>query len=157
MYNTPYQPSLASIVYSSASAMYNTPREQVTPNIERVIEQTSPLYETRKEEKQYQPAHQHHEYHFHPETFIVQTHDSFIEDAEPLKQYITTTFETLTQKPFPKDISITICNQEKFAQVHECITGSKSDHVLGFALNRRGFGTSELFIRAGNLAQVMLT
>lgn len=99
------------------------------------------------------------EFHFVPDQFLNEVHPVFIDDANTVKEYIKQTFELLTQEAFPNTISITICDDEKFDKIHEAQSGSKnSAHgIVGFALNRRGFGLSEIFVRKASLGRVMLT
>ncbi|MBS3175724.1 hypothetical protein J4457_00630 [Candidatus Woesearchaeota archaeon] len=154
--------SLTDIVYASEA----TPRQDYSQ--QPVSFQTSfseMEYEknTKDSIKQYETGYGNHQnstlqhYHFNPAPFLNETHPIFIDDAEHIKHYITRAFEAVTKKTFPNDISITVCDHSKFDEAHTQCTGNVSKNVMGFAINRRGFGLSEIFVRANSLGKVMLT
>ncbi|MBS3128202.1 hypothetical protein J4410_03595 [Candidatus Woesearchaeota archaeon] len=163
MYQQPYT-TVETLLYSVA-----TPYQETQQNISTLISQPhsfspSSFYQNPHEKKESQEkkysSHVHVEYHFDPLPFITQP-SRFVDDAEPLQHYICSAFEKVTGHAFPQDMNITVCPSQKFDELHHNLTGKRTEamlgSILGFSLNRRGFGISELFIRAGSLAQVMLT
>lgn len=82
-----------------------------------------------------------------PESIIVQ-------QETDIMPYIKQAFEKLVGTEFPEDmIKINVLDDEKFEKVH----GKNSPGVKGFAINRNGFGISDIFVRKDNLDRMMLT
>jgi len=76
---------------------------------------------------------------------------------ESVKSMVWQAFKAVTGKEAPKDISIRICSSEELKKFHELHGGKWSPGIRGFSLNRRGFGTSEVFVQEDELAGLMLT
>jgi len=81
----------------------------------------------------------------------------FVGDLAELKEFIEETFEKTTGKTFPKDVVIRLLTNKEFENA-KAFGKSFSPNVLGFAINRKNTGLpSEIFIRKGELAQLMVT
>lgn len=100
--------------------------------------------------------------YFTPNSFLNDTPTEFISSDDDQQKEIVMSlakeaFKQTTGKEFPKDMAIRICSEEKLKQTHNAIGGKWSSGIMGFSLNRRGFGTSEVFVMEGELARMMLT
>lgn len=75
-----------------------------------------------------------------------------------VKKVVEQTYEELTGQAFPHDdIRIQILPENEFSAMHRSISGHTSSGVMGFSLNRYGFGISEICVRQDNLDSVLLT
>ena len=81
----------------------------------------------------------------------------FITNLEELKPIITETFESLTGTQFPDDINIRICSSSELKKAHEKISGSWSNNIQGFSLNRNRKGINEIFVKEDCLDSMMVT
>jgi hypothetical protein len=102
------------------------------------------------------------QYYFSPNTFLNDTPTEFIsagdkQQEEIVRNLAEEAFSAATGKEFPKEIKIRICSEEKMKKIHSSIGGKWSSGIRGFSLNRRGFGTSEVFVMEDELARMMLT
>jgi hypothetical protein len=77
--------------------------------------------------------------------------------TEFVKGLVEDAFEAATGKKFPKDIAVRICSEKQMKEMHEANGGVWNPGIRGFSLNRRGFGTSEIFVQEDELASLMLT
>jgi len=142
---------LESIVrnYASVSLMASAPVERVylpTKNYER---------KTNAQEESYtKTGFAAQAYHFAPADFLTGVATRAINSREELMPLVEEAFEKTTGQRFPENIAITICGSADFAKA---FGPGYSDNVLGFCRNRNGFGVSEVFVRKGQLAEVMLT
>ncbi len=69
-------------------------------------------------------------------------------------------FPIVTGRELPDDIKISICADEEFAKKLGAENSEQVSQVsttLGFALNRKGRGLSEVFVRKSSLPQTMVT
>lgn len=80
----------------------------------------------------------------------------FLADQE-VKEIVYEVFELMTGKQFPKDVNVRILEEEKLKQVHENNGGKWTKGIQGFAINRKGFANSEIFIKKDRLDAMMLT
>lgn len=76
---------------------------------------------------------------------------------EFVKSIVWQAFKSVIGKEAPKDIAIRICSSEELKKFHKLHGGKWSPGIRGFSLNRRGFGTSEVFVQEDELASLMLT
>jgi len=81
---------------------------------------------------------------------------SFIGHAGQIKEFIEQAFYKTTGKLFPKDIIVNVLSDEDFNKVHK--GKDRWDFsIRGFAINRKPFGFSEVFVRQDCLDKVMVT
>lgn len=76
---------------------------------------------------------------------------SFIGHAEQIKEFIKQAFYYTTGKQFPEDIIVHVLPGKEFEKMH------KNPSIRGFAINRKPFGFSEVFVRQDCLDMVMVT
>ena len=138
-YSTGYSP-LEAAVYSSAP---------VFTSMETVSYQGTPSTYTKQEDY---ITPQTAQYHFPVDDFITGK-TGFMGDAELLQSITEEAFEKTMHQPFPNDILITLADADALKQIHK----DWHDTIQGFALNRKGHGISEVFVRKGELARVLLT
>jgi hypothetical protein len=80
---------------------------------------------------------------------------SFIGHANQIKEFIESAFYYTTGKQFPRDIIVHILPDREFEKAHK---NSKLDFsIQGFAVNRKPFGFSEVFVRQDCVDRVMVT
>ncbi|MBT4651042.1 hypothetical protein HOC13_00805 [Candidatus Woesearchaeota archaeon] len=93
------------------------------------------------------------EYNFIPDEFIVSGKEGgFVGEAEEVREYVEEAFEKIFSERFPKEIKVSVLSKERFSKIHD------SPGVMGLSVNRRRQGlVSEIFVKAGSLARVMLT
>lgn len=81
-----------------------------------------------------------------------------VEQETDIMPHIKEAFEKLVGTEFPEDmIKINVLDDEKFDKAHMSTGGNCSPGVKGFAINRNGFGISDIFVRKDNLDRMMLT
>lgn len=81
-----------------------------------------------------------------------------VEQSTEIMPYIKEAFEKLVGTEFPEDmIKIRVLDDEKFEKAHASTGGNSHPGVKGFAINRNGFGISDIFVRKDNLDRMMLT
>jgi len=100
--------------------------------------------------------------YFAPDNFLNDIPTEFVssEDEEQGKvilSLVDEAFEATTGKKIPKDLKIKICSEEELKRFHKANNGKWSPGIRGFSINRRGFGTSEVFVKEDELAKLMLT
>lgn len=95
------------------------------------------------------------EQHFKPTSFLSprRPHTQFVGNAKQIKEHIERTFMEVQGTKLPQDIQINISTEEEMKKVNPNMRSS----ILGFCLNRVGFGVSEIFVKEGPLDEVMLT
>lgn len=71
---------------------------------------------------------------------------TFIDDAKEIKEYVEETFRLVTGTELPNHLIIELLDEDKFDQIHH---GGKG--VVGFCTG------NEIFIKKGDLAQVLVT
>ncbi len=101
------------------------------------------------------------------DSFTVNTGSSFlnsqrpvtarIDDYNEIKEEVEKVFASITGKELSKEkIKINLCCLEEFKQRIEQEGGRFVSGIVGFALNKKGFGISEVFILANPLDEVMM-
>ncbi|MAG60712.1 hypothetical protein CL619_02890 [archaeon] len=95
----------------------------------------------------------HVETSFHPSEFIrLKAGGIFVSGAEEIQSQIKETFEKLMGENFPDDIKVSVLSASEFRKICPKIG------VVGLSYNRRQLGLiSEIFVKEGSLASVMLT
>lgn len=78
----------------------------------------------------------------------------FVGKAEELAPYVEEAFETLMGSPLPQDIIVRVGTEEQLAKAYP---GGWDASIQGFALNRVGWGTSEIFVKQNDLDRLLLT
>ncbi len=93
------------------------------------------------------------EYHFIPDAFLRPGQNSFfVGKAEEIKEFVEEAFENIFNRPFPRDIKISILDQDAFR------TLAPAANTIGLSINRSQQGLlSEIFILNDSLGRVMLT
>lgn len=79
-----------------------------------------------------------------------------VQEESEIMPYVKETFEKLTGKPFPEDkLKLHVLDDKAFEKAH----GKEKfgPGIMGFALNRQGRGTDEVFVRKTHLDHMMLT
>ena len=118
------------------------------------------IYSDKKPESSTHKIIPQSQYIFTPGDFLRPNRDTtcFIGAADDIRHYIQEAFKLSTGKNIPSDISITICPIEDMARIFDSFGGRFKPGIQGFAINRRKQGErSEIFIKEGDLAEVMLT
>jgi len=100
--------------------------------------------------------------YFAPDAFLNDIPTEFIssgdeEQGKFIISLVENAFEAATGKEFPKDIAVRVCSKEELKKFHKLNNGRWSPGIRGFSINRRGFGTSEVFVMEDELARLMLT
>ncbi len=95
----------------------------------------------------------HVETNFSPNEFIKpKAGGIFVGDALQIEKEIKETFEKLMGEEFPDDIKVSVLSASSFRKI------CPQPGVLGVSFNRRRLGLiSEIFVKEGSLASVMLT
>jgi hypothetical protein len=101
-------------------------------------------------------------YVFMPQQFLNDVPTEFISsDDDSGKSFVSglieEAFKATTGKEMPNDIAIRICSSADFRKIHESLGGKWSPGIMGFSINKRGFGKSEVFVKEDELARLMLT
>ncbi|MEK6849082.1 MAG: hypothetical protein AABY01_00780, partial [Nanoarchaeota archaeon] len=101
------------------------------------------------------PVTMHSEAHtyFSAQPFLTGIPTKWMNNREELMPLIEETFEKRTGAKFPNDILVHICNDEDFAKG---FGPGCTDSIRGFCQNRFGKAVSDVFVRHGDLAEVML-
>ncbi len=94
------------------------------------------------------------EYHFAPADFLSGIPTRLVNANEDLLPLVEQAFEKTTNQQFPDGILFNVVSEEVLAKT---FGPGYTPSLQGFCLNRNGFGTSEIFVKQGELAQVMLT
>ncbi len=100
--------------------------------------------------------------YFAPDVFLNNIPTEFIssgdeEQGKFILSLVEEAFEATTGKQFPKGIKVRVCSGEGLKKFHNLHNGKWSPGIRGFSINRRGFGTSEVFVKEDELARLMLT
>lgn len=93
-----------------------------------------------------------------PDAFLSPTRQTtpVIENKSEIMQYIREAFKWVTGEEFPEDhLKIHVLDDAEFEKAHG--KGKFGPGIQGFALNRQGKGTNEVFARKNNLDRLMLT
>lgn len=101
-----------------------------------------------------------HEYIlFTPSEFLEQGTAPFevVNDLEDLAPIINEAFKKTTNIELPASIKIKLCTFQELKKIHQYMDGWWADGIQGFALNRKGRGTSEIFVKKGPKDEVLLT
>lgn len=90
---------------------------------------------------------------FNPNNFINMDAPAcqFIGNAFEIQSLVEQAFQKTTGNYLPKDITIEIISKENMLR-NGCTEGT-----IGFCMNRKGFGTSNIVVMEGSLDRVMLT
>ena len=101
------------------------------------------------------PVTMHSEVHtyFTAQPFLSGIPTRHINSSEELMPMIEETFEKRTGAHFPDDILVHILNREDFATA---FGPGCHDSIQGFCQNRYGKGVSDVVVRQGDLAEVMV-
>ncbi|MBI4145465.1 hypothetical protein HY493_04660 [Candidatus Woesearchaeota archaeon] len=94
------------------------------------------------------------EYHFVADDFLTGIATKAINKREELMPLVEEAFEKRTSVAFPHDIAITLCTP---VELEQAFGAGFTPDVQGFCINRHGRGVSEVFVKRGELAHVMLT
>lgn len=101
------------------------------------------------------PITMHSEVHtyFTAEPFLTGIPTRQINNREELMPLIEETFEKRTGASFPRDILVHIANDTEF---NSAFGPGCHNNIRGFCQNRFGKGVSDVFVRQGDLAEVMV-
>jgi len=91
---------------------------------------------------------------FIPDNFLTGIPTRAVNEQQEVMPLIVEAFEKLTQTPFPADVLVNVCSEELMAKHFG--PGFDSS-IQGFCRNKVGKGVSEVFVKKGDLAHVMLT
>jgi hypothetical protein len=97
---------------------------------------------------------QQENFSFIPDNFLTGLSTQLINSQNEVMPLIKETFETLTQTPFPQDIMIRICDEDELAGHYG---HGYVNTIQGFCKNKVGYGITEIYVKAGEMANVMLT
>lgn len=100
--------------------------------------------------------------YFAPDVFLKDIPTEFISSGDEeqnrfIMSLVESAFEAATGKTLQKDIAVRVCSEEEMKKFHEANNGRWTPEIRGFSINRRGFGTSEVFVKEDELAKLMLT
>ncbi|HSU72268.1 MAG TPA: hypothetical protein VLJ21_00275 [Candidatus Binatia bacterium] len=93
-------------------------------------------------------------YHLQPTDFLTGVATKTVTNAEEVMPLVQEAFTATTSLAFPKDIAVHLCTPVQLAQ-H--FGPGYDESIQGFCRNRHGRGVSEIFVKRGPLAEVMLT
>lgn len=101
------------------------------------------------------PVTMHSEVHtsFTAQPFLTGIPTQHINNREELMPFVEETFEKRTGAAFPRDILVHIANDTDF---NAAFGPGCHDSIRGFCQNRFGRGVSDVFVRQGDLAEVMV-
>ena len=96
---------------------------------------------------------------FEPESFLRGDRPEFPVETNlgNLLHLINQAFSFTTNLELPKDIVIRICSYQELRDIHQSIDGWWSNGIQGFAVNKKGFGVSEIFVKQAPLDELLLT
>ncbi len=80
----------------------------------------------------------------------------FVDSAEAIREAVLEAFSQTTgaePSKFPEDVVISVCSREEMKARH----GKWHEGILGFSVNRLGFGTSEIFLIENEMDVMLLT
>ena len=97
-------------------------------------------------------------YYFSPGPFLHPNRPTtqFIGDASDIEEYVREAFRATTGDELPDDIAIRVCSPFELRTIHENFGGKWSRGIQGFAVNRRGSGVSEIFVKENFLDALLL-
>jgi hypothetical protein len=78
----------------------------------------------------------------------------FVGDAETIRPHVEEAFEALTGAKLPADVIIRVGTEQQCARAYP---GDWQNNIRGFAVNRVGWGTSEIFVVHDNMDRLLLT
>ncbi len=95
-----------------------------------------------------------------PETTTTMTHETFlspsrsrtqfIDNAQAIRQYVEAAFKLTTGEEMPRDFTIEVLPEKEFRKI-------RPEHgVLGFAVNRKHFGKSNIVVMENELDMMMI-
>ena len=92
-------------------------------------------------------------YNFIPDNFLKQGNlGMFVGKADEIKEFVEEAFELMFHEAFPKDIKVSVLNEEKFHKL------APHPGTIGLSINRRKNGLlSEIFVKNDFLGRVLLT
>lgn len=92
-------------------------------------------------------------YQFIPDNFLRSGLDkNFVGKAEEIKIFVEEAFEKLFEEQLPKDIKISLLDEEEFRKI------AKHKNAVGLSINRMKFGLiSEIIVLKDTLGKVLLT
>ncbi|MBI4139377.1 hypothetical protein HY483_00255 [Candidatus Woesearchaeota archaeon] len=95
---------------------------------------------------------------FSPSFFVDESSEfvGVIPERDEIIGHAKTVFSSLTNQKFPDNISINLCDNENFSRLLP-FGASENSCVMGFAVNRKGFGISKIFVRNNSLPQLFVT
>jgi hypothetical protein len=99
-------------------------------------------------------THDSQVYHLQPTDFLTGIATKNVTSAEEVMPLIEEAFTATTSLAFPNDIAVQLCTPVQLAQA---FGPGYDESIQGFCRNRKGFGVSEIFVKRGELAHVMLT
>jgi hypothetical protein len=94
---------------------------------------------------------------FAPSGFLTDILTEHVSSDNNIMPYVRQAFEATTGNEFPSDIKIKVMKEEEMKEMHEQNHGFWDKGIQGFCLNRKGFGTSYIFVKENRLAELMLT
>ncbi len=108
---------------------------------------------TQEQESYHFPSSNSPELHFQPDHFLKPgMHGAFIGKAEEIEEFVEQAFQEMFQTSFPEDIKVRVLDDKEFQKL------TPNANTLGLSINRRKHGLlSEIFVRNGPLARVLLT
>jgi hypothetical protein len=81
----------------------------------------------------------------------------FIGEASAIKESVEESFEKVTGKEFPSNITIEVADEKRFEELHKHFGGKPTAGLQGFAINRKHEGgVSHVVVKSAQLAHVML-
>ncbi len=97
-------------------------------------------------------------YHFSPAPFLKPNRPTtqFIGEATDIENYVREAFQATTGDDLPDDIEIRVCSPFELKSIHKQFGGKWSSGIQGFAVNRHGSGTSEIFVKENFLDALLL-
>lgn len=81
----------------------------------------------------------------------------FVKSNDQILPLVQEAFEKVTNQELKDNFSLHILNKVEFKRAHEFFNGKYSEGVMGFCINKNGKDQNKIFIKEGELAQVLLT
>lgn len=81
----------------------------------------------------------------------------FVKGTDHILPLVKEAFEAVTNKELQDNFSLHILPKNEFKRAHEFFNGKYTEGVMGFCINKNGKDQNSIFIKEGELAQVLLT
>ena len=89
--------------------------------------------------------------------FFVREETKFVATEDEIMPYVEEAFKLTTGKELPADFTLKLCDTDELVMAHNFFNGIWNNGIQGFCINRKGFGTSRVFVKKDDIARMLLT